>query len=116
MNLRTFFFLTILLFSFLNLDHVTAQTGLGSWSPETTVILSNETDAWFCKDFSVFLRGLSVTWIMNEMPQDADKNLIIIGGPDKGEPLCSESESVHLCGIRQDIDQISSRKRHKSNH
>ena len=58
----------------------------GGLTPENTVILSNETDASFCKDFSVLLRQTSLQWIVldsAEVPESArDKNIILIGRPD----------------------------------
>jgi hypothetical protein len=50
---------------------------------ENTVILSNETDKSFCKDFSPFLRKLSLDWVAVEnLEKVKGKNLIILGGPD----------------------------------
>jgi len=55
-------------------------------TPENTVILSNETDASFCRDFSVLLKNLRVEWVIldtAEVPESVrDKNLIIVGRPD----------------------------------
>jgi len=55
-------------------------------TPENTVILSNETDGSFCRDFSVLLKNLRVEWIIldtAEVPESVrDKNLIIVGRPD----------------------------------
>jgi hypothetical protein len=55
-------------------------------TPENTVILSNETDASFCRDFSVVLKQTSLEWIVldsAEVPNSArGKNLILIGSPD----------------------------------
>lgn len=52
-------------------------------TPENTVILSNKTDESFCKDFSVYLKRLSIDWIdIKKFEQVKDKNIIIIGGPD----------------------------------
>ncbi len=52
-------------------------------TPENTVILSNETDGSFCRDFSVLLKGLRLEWVTldtAEVPESArDKNLIIVG-------------------------------------
>lgn len=53
-------------------------------TPENTVILSNETDESFCKDFSVLLRRLKPEWIVLDnagVPESVrEKNLIILGG------------------------------------
>ena len=55
-------------------------------TPENTVILSNETDASFCKDFSVLLRRVRPEWVIldtAEVPEQVrDRNLIIIGELD----------------------------------
>lgn len=55
-------------------------------TPENIVILSNETDASFCRDFSVPLKSLRVEWVVldtAEVPESArDKHLIIVGRPD----------------------------------
>ena len=52
-------------------------------TPENTVILSNETDGSFCRDFSVLLKGLRLEWVTldtAEVPESVrDKNLIIVG-------------------------------------
>ena len=52
---------------------------------ENTVIISNETDKTFCRDFSKFLSRLSLEWIIvgEEIPEKVkDKTIIILGGPD----------------------------------
>lgn len=81
--MKRIFFLVILLFSLLC---VPISTGNDELAPENTVILSNETDASFCRDFSVLLRRLRPEWIILDstvVPESVqDKNLIIIGGPD----------------------------------
>ena len=63
---------------------VRAQTV--EFTPENAVILSNETDASFCRDFSVLLKNLRVEWVIldtAEVPESVrDKNLIIVGRPD----------------------------------
>lgn len=55
-------------------------------TPENTVILSNETDESFCRDFSILLRRVQPEWFIldtAEMPESVrDKNLIIIGELD----------------------------------
>ncbi|MBU7001755.1 MAG: hypothetical protein HXS51_13390 [Theionarchaea archaeon] len=54
--------------------------------PENTVIISNDTDESFCRDFSVLLRRVKPEWVIvntGEVPERIqDKNLIIIGGLD----------------------------------
>jgi len=52
---------------------------------ENTVVISNETDESFCRDFSIILKRLSLEWIVieSEIPEYVtDKNMIIIGGPN----------------------------------
>ena len=53
---------------------------------ENTVILSNETDGSFCRDFSALLKSLRIEWVIldtAEAPESVrDKNLIIVGRPD----------------------------------
>jgi hypothetical protein len=75
-------FLVILVGSLLSLP-VSASPEL---TPENTVILSNETDQSFCKDFSVLLDRLRPEWVIldsAEIPELVqDKNLIIIGELD----------------------------------
>jgi len=55
-------------------------------APDNTVILSNETDGSFCRDFSVLLSRLRLEWITLESPGVSesvrDKNLIIVGRLD----------------------------------
>jgi len=56
------FVITILLTSGgINPSYVSASTEM---IPENTVILSNETDEAFCKDFSVLLRRVRPEWIL----------------------------------------------------
>jgi len=54
--------------------------------PENTIIIANEMDARFSKDFSVLLKLLRVEWVIldNATAPDAirDKNLVLIGYPD----------------------------------
>jgi len=75
-------------------------------TPANTVIVSNETDAEFCADFSVFLKKLSVEWIIleSEIPESAkEKNLIILGGPsaqptgDIVKTLITPEEAESVC-------------------
>jgi len=58
----------------------------GELTPENTVILSNETDESFCKDFSVLLQRVRPEWVVLDsavIPESVrDRNLIIVGGPD----------------------------------
>ena len=69
--------------SWMNHGYVSASTEM---IPENTVILSNETDEAFYKDFSVLLRRVRPEWILldaAEVPESVrDKNLIIIGELD----------------------------------
>ncbi len=69
--------------SWMNHGYVSASTDM---IPENTVILSNETDEAFCKDFSVLLWRVRPEWILlaaAEVPVSVrDKNLIIIGELD----------------------------------
>jgi hypothetical protein len=55
-------------------------------APENTVILSNQVDARFARDFSVLLKHLRLDWEILEsavLPESVtDKNLVIIGHPD----------------------------------
>lgn len=73
----------IMLVSFL---YVPESTEDGELAPENTVILSNETDASFLRDFSVILKRLRSEWVIlesAEVPESVrDKNLIIIGELD----------------------------------
>ena len=63
-----------------------ARAQTAELTPENTVILSNETDASFCRDFSVLLKNLRVEWVIldtAEVPESVrDKNLVIVGRPD----------------------------------
>jgi len=76
--------LVLSLFIAASLVPLSAQSS--SVSPENTVILSNETDESFCKDFSVLLRRVRPEWIVLEnveVPEPVrDMNLIIIGELD----------------------------------
>jgi C-terminal processing protease CtpA/Prc len=75
-------------------------------SPENTVIISNETDESFCKDFSIILRRARPQWIVLEtstIPQSImESNLIIIGtleGEYTGdiiEELLTEEEESYI--------------------
>ena len=69
-----------------SLLYVPASTEVNDITPENTVILSNQTDESFCKDFSVLLRRLTPEWIVLESPSIPeavkDRNLIIIGELD----------------------------------
>lgn len=70
---------------------------------ENTVILSNKTDEAFCKDFSPYLRKLSVDWVdVQKFREIKDKNIIIIGGPDAEDigdivrKLITQEEAEHI--------------------
>ncbi|MGD2249719.1 MAG: S41 family peptidase [Candidatus Methanofastidiosia archaeon] len=67
----------------LSLLCVPVSTEYTELTPENTVILSNETDESFCKDFSVLLKRLKPEWVIlnsAEIPHSIrDKNLIIVG-------------------------------------
>jgi len=56
-----------------------------TFTPDNTVILANETDAAFCRDFSVLLKALRVEWVILNAPEIPagvqDKHLIIVGRP-----------------------------------
>lgn len=56
-----------------------------AFTPDNTVILANETDASFCRDFSVLLRELRVEWVILDSPEIPaavqEKHLIIVGSP-----------------------------------
>lgn len=58
----------------------------GSMSPDNTVILSNEIDARFSRDFSVLLKHLRLEWVVLDsatVPDSIlDKNVVLIGHPD----------------------------------
>ena len=58
----------------------------GELKPENTVILSNETDESFCRDFSVLLQRVRPEWVVLDsavIPESVkDRNLIIIGELD----------------------------------
>ena len=74
----------LLLISVLSSEYaLSGDTGV---TPFNTVILSNETDGDFCKDFSVILDRLTLDWVYLKTPdipdKIKDKNLIILGGPD----------------------------------
>ena len=66
--------------------YVSESTENREFTPENTVILSNETDASFCRDFSVILRRVRHEWVIlenAEVPESVrDRNLIIIGELD----------------------------------
>ena len=53
---------------------------------DNTVVISNETDESFCRDFSPFLNIVSLDWVIlkeRNLPESVkEKNIIIIGGPD----------------------------------
>lgn len=62
---------------------VSAETA--ELTPENTVIISNETDEAFCRDFSMIMKRVSIEWAIleSEIPEHVkNKNLIVIGGPD----------------------------------
>lgn len=65
---------------------VPAATETYELKPENTVILSNETDESFCRDFSVLLKRLKPEWVIldtSEVPESVrERNLIIIGELD----------------------------------
>lgn len=75
--------LSIILFISLFCIPASAEDGL---TPENTVILSNETDESFCRDFSSLLKRLRPEWVIldsEEVPESVrDRNLIIIGELD----------------------------------
>lgn len=75
-----------------------------------TVIVSNETDATFCKDFSGFIRHLSLEWVIledHQLPEPIkDKNLIIIGGPD----AVYTSDIVNAILSQEEKDRIRTEK------
>ena len=78
-------------------------------TPENTVILSNETDGAFCRDFSVLLKNLRVEWVVldtAEVPESVrDKNLVIVGRPDSeytGKLLTELITQEEADYIRQD--------------
>jgi len=76
--------LTIILL--ISLLYLPASAENGELTPENTVILSNETDESFCRDFSVLLKRVRPEWVILDsavIPESArDKNLIIIGEVD----------------------------------
>jgi hypothetical protein len=53
---------------------------------ENVIIISNETDNSFCRDFSILLKRLHLEWVVvksREIPElIRDRNIIILGGPD----------------------------------
>jgi hypothetical protein len=57
-----------------------------TFTPDNTVILANESDASFCRDFSVLLKELRVEWVILNAPEIPagvqDKHLIIVGRPE----------------------------------
>ncbi|MBU7032765.1 MAG: hypothetical protein HXS53_09560 [Theionarchaea archaeon] len=71
-----------------------------------TIIISNKTDGSFCRDFSPFLKQISLDWIFIDSPELPEtlkqKNVIIIGGPDAGytgkmvRNLLEEKEAQYL--------------------
>ena len=70
-----------------NADDCQAQTtGPGNVAPRNTVILANQADARFGRDFSVLLRHLRLEWVILDSPvlpdSVRDKNLILLGHPD----------------------------------
>ena len=81
--MKRIFSLTIILFISLLYAPVSTEKGL---TPENTVIISNETDASFCKDFSVLLGRVRCEWVVLDSADIPvfvrDRNLIIIGGLD----------------------------------
>ncbi|HEY71124.1 MAG TPA: hypothetical protein G4O08_11130 [Anaerolineae bacterium] len=58
----------------------------GTFTPENTIIVGNEMDARFSRDFSVLLKRLRLEWILLEstdIPASIqDKNWIVLGHPD----------------------------------
>ena len=80
-KMKGFFFTVFLVMSLL------PTTGLGedvALTPENTVIISNETDESFCRDFSILLRRVKSEWVVLDdaiVPESVkEKNLIIVGG------------------------------------
>ena len=68
--------------------HSVAQTSGGqttavAWMPENTVVLSNEMDARFARDYSILLKHLRIEWIVVDRPVVPEavqnKNLIVLG-------------------------------------
>ena len=68
------------------LSFLPVSTEINDLTPENTVILSNQTDESFCRDFSVILKRVTPEWSIlksAEIPDSIkDKNLIIIGEID----------------------------------
>jgi len=64
----------------------TSNKQLTEWSPQNTIIISNEDLKSFCRDFSVTLKKLNLEWISldsDEVPSSIrEKNLIIAGNLD----------------------------------
>jgi hypothetical protein len=64
-------------------EHMTEP---GNIVPENTVIVANEMEARFSRDFSVLLKHLRIAWVVidNAPVPDAirDKNIVLIGNPD----------------------------------
>ncbi len=86
-----------------------ARAQIVELTPENTVILSNETDAPFCRDFSVLLKNLRVEWVVldtAEVPETVrDKNLVIVGRPDAeytGDIITGLATREEADYIRQD--------------
>ncbi|MBU7012803.1 MAG: hypothetical protein HXS46_19135, partial [Theionarchaea archaeon] len=76
----------IFLILVISLEPVTLLTESADVTPLNTVIVSSRTDGEFCRDFSVFLRRLTIDWLYienSDLPEEArTKNVIILGGPD----------------------------------
>ena len=58
----------------------------GNVFPENTLIIANEMDARFSRDFSVLLKHLRLEWVVIDSATVPDfindKNLVLIGHPD----------------------------------
>jgi hypothetical protein len=88
------------------LFNVPASTEVNELTPENTVILSNQTDESFCRDFSVLLRRLRPEWVILDksiIPDPVkDRNLIIIGGLDAEytgsiiQEIITEEETAYI--------------------
>jgi hypothetical protein len=64
-------------------SHATEPTNL---TPDNTIILANETDARFSRDYSTLLKNLRIEWTVldsADVPDSVkDKNLVLLGHPD----------------------------------
>ncbi|MBU7032605.1 MAG: hypothetical protein HXS53_08740 [Theionarchaea archaeon] len=110
-------FVIMLTFSFIvNFFQIYAGTD-NELTISNTIIISNKTDELFCRDFSPFLKRISLDWIAIESPELPEtlkhKNVIIIGGPDAeytGKMVINLLEEKEAQYLREDGNSLVLKK------